>query len=74
MRKVLSILLCIVMVLSVLNCFIFSASANEKKLAPTAIEYTYDRDAAIEFAKNHCASDGNTCKNGWLCAEFVANC
>lgn len=44
---------------------------------------TYDADAAIAFAKAHCAADAsnhtaksgvNACDNGWLCAEFVAEC
>lgn len=44
--------------------------------------YTYDADAAIAFAKEHCAYDaskgGNCTQSGsygkWLCAEFVSNC
>ena len=44
---------------------------------------TYNPDAAIAFAKKHCETDAknNTatsgekaCDEGWLCAEFVAEC
>ena len=40
--------------------------------------YSYSASAAIEYARSHCASNHteyqSNCPNGWLCAEFVANC
>ena len=38
----------------------------------------YSGSAAVEFARSHCASNHteyqSNCPNGWICAEFVANC
>lgn len=73
-KKVLAIILAIN--LTIITSFTFSISS----LAATV---TYNPDAAIAFAKSHCATDAknhsatsgtSACDDGWLCAEFVAEC
>ena len=74
MKKALSMILAVVMIISLLPLTSFTSSAAT---------VTYDPDAAIAFAKSHCATDAknnsatkgtNACDDGWLCAEFVAEC
>ena len=74
-KRILATILCSVMVVGIVPF---------GHICSLAVDYTYDPDAAIEFAKTHCAQDaknhpnvvGDTgaCDKGWLCAEFVANC
>ena len=74
MKKFVSILLCLIFMTSMCVCSNVNVSA---------LTYSYDPDAAISFAKSHCATDaknhsavGGTgaCDKKWLCAEFVAEC
>ena len=78
LKKVWSIILSVVMVISVIPNF------SNVQIVNAASVHAYDVDMAIEFAKTHCANDrrmhpnttgGTTaCSNKWLCAEFVYNC
>lgn len=76
-KKILSLFMVMIVLLGV-------APANMFDLSAKAIEFTYNPDAAIAFAKAHCETDAGkipndtdgteACVNGWLCAEFVAEC
>lgn len=74
-KRIISLFLAVLMIVSIIPMGTLSASA--------ASSFNYDADAAISFAKKHCATDANNhsatggtsaCDNGWLCAEFVAEC
>ena len=78
MKKVLSVVLCIIMALSVFTIVPIGASASEN--------FTFNPEAAIQFAKEHCEIDAERFPNNkarctqkgvageWLCAEFVYKC
>lgn len=46
-------------------------------LMPISV-HAYSGSAAVDYARSHCVSNHteykSNCPNGWLCAEFVANC
>ena len=75
LTKTLSALLVLVMVISLIPVGVISALASTS---------TYNPDAAVSYAKSHCATDVNSgtgeCinvgagDNPWWCAEFIYNC
>ena len=87
LTKTVSLLLVLVMMVSIVPLAKITASSASMELAEiSAPKYTYDPDAAIAFAKSHCAEDAKKFPNSkarctkkgvageWLCAEFVYKC
>ncbi len=64
----------IILLIAIFTCLLLP-NGNKNALAAT---YSYNADAAIAYAKNHCENESqmatSTCTENWLCAEFVANC
>lgn len=58
--------------------FITLLSAMLLCVLPAKAGSAYSPEAAVDFARNHCAFNHteyqNNCPNGWICAEFAANC
>jgi len=58
--------------------FITLLSAMLLCVLPAKAGSAYSPETAVNFARNHFASNHtehhNNCPNGWICAEFTANC